>query len=207
MCGTSWNSYTPYRVCLTRSTINKVMLKKHWSSLHCIQRFQLTDVKYTYFEKRHIIPSTSEDPYSSILERKCKFSILEVSELLRSVWHKHLGWEKSYIFWIFRTTDGKTKTQINYIFFKDDKIWKYVSDKYDSRQTALPKSTRAILRLPFCKCTFECFYCFHFLYLTEEQIKNFGSHRQVHFTCRRNLTEAHRILKHDAHCNLVCFLC
>ena len=122
-------------------------------------------------------------------------------------WHKHLGWEKSYMFWIFRTTDGKTKTQINYIFFKDDKIWKYVSDKYDSRQIALPESTRAILRLPFCKCTFECFYCFHFLYLTEEQIKNFGSHRQVHFPYRRNLTEAHRILKHDAHCNLVSFLC
>ena len=66
-------------------------------------------------------------------------------------WHKHLGWEKSYIFWIFRTTDGKTKTQINYIFFKDDKIWKYESDKYDSRQIAFPKFTRAILRLPFCK--------------------------------------------------------
>ena len=115
---------------------------------------------------------------------------------------------RSLIFFLIsRTTDGKTKTHINYIFFKNDKIWKHVSDKCDSRQIALAKSTRAILRLPFPKCTFECFYCFRFLYLIVEQIKIFASHRYIHYPCRRNLTKAHQSLKHDGHCNLVCFSC
>ena len=183
------------------------MLKKYWTSLQCIQRFQLIGVKYTYFEKRHIIPCTSEDLYSSILEQKYKFS------LLRSVTPPFcpgtIIWAgRSLIFFLIsRTTDGKTKTHINYIFFKNDKIWKHVSDKCDSRQIALAKSTRAILRLPFPKCTFECFYCFRFLYLIVEQIKNFASHRYIHYPCRRNLTKAHQSLKHDGHCNLVCFSC